>query len=148
MSKHLKIIVASMALFMTTPIFAANHIISMLDENSDGDIMLFDPPFLKANVGDTVTFTAMHPGHNIISRLVPKGASEFKGDVSKNITVDLKKDGVYLYECDLHVMLGMVGVIQVGKPTNLKKAKAKAEELKKKMAMSPERLDEYLSKIH
>ena len=148
MSKHLKVFVASIAIFMTTTVFAANHTINMLDENSDGDIMLFDPPFLKANVGDTVTFTAKHPGHNIISRLVPKGASDFKGDVSKNITVELNKEGVYLYECDLHVMLGMVGAIQVGKPTNLKEAKAKAEELKQKMAMSPERLDDYLSKIH
>ena len=148
MSKYLKVLAVFMAMFMTTTVFAANHVINMLDENSDGDIMLFDPPFLKANVGDTVTFTAKHPGHNIISRLVPKGASDFKGDVSKNITVELNKEGVYLYECDLHVMLGMVGAIQVGKPTNLKEAKAKAEELKKKMAMSPERLDDYLSKIH
>ena len=147
MHKHFTSIFTVLAMFMTTAAFAANHKIAMLDENSDGHIMLFDPPFLKANKGDTVTFVAKNPGHNIISRLVPKGVSEFKGDVSQNLTVSLDAEGIYIYECDLHVMLGMVGVIQVGKPVNLKDAEAMSKELKKKMAMSPERMDEYLSKI-
>ena len=148
MYKHISGLIIVLAMFATTAAFAANHKIAMLDEDSDGHIMLFDPPFLKANKGDTVTFVAKNPGHNIISRLVPKGASDFKGDVSQNITITLDKEGVYIYECDLHVMLGMVGVIQAGKPVNLKEAEAKVTELKKKMAMSPERLDEYLSKVH
>lgn len=148
MSKYFKVFVTTMAISIAAPVFAANHTINMLDENSNGEIMLFDPPFLKANVGDTVTFVAKNPGHNIISRLVPKGASDFKGEVSKNITVNLNKEGIYLYECDLHVKLGMVGLIQVGKPTNLAEAKAKAAELKQKMAMGSERLDEYLAEVH
>lgn len=147
MRKQVEQLFLILILSISSTAFAADHKIDMLDKDSNKQMMTFDPPFLKVNAGDTITFIAKHPGHNIISRVVPAGAADFKGDVNKDLTIKLDKEGVYIYECDLHVMLGMVGVIQVGKPVNLDAAKAAAAKLKKKMAMSPERLDEYLSKV-
>lgn len=133
-------------LLASSAAFAEDHKIQMLDTGADG-LMIFEPAYVKANTGDTVTFIAKDPGHNIISRHVPEGAQNWKGAVSNNLTITLNKEGVYLYECDLHRMLGMVGVIQVGKPVNLTAAKAVAAELSKKMAAGGERLQEYLAKV-
>jgi len=135
------------ALVVALPAAAKDHKVQMLDTNSSGDIMVFDPPFLKINKGDTVTFVATSPGHNIISRLVPPGAKDWKAGVNHDITVTFDTEGVYIYECDLHKFLGMVGVIQVGKPTNLEAAKKTAAELTAGMAMSAERINDYMSQV-
>jgi len=148
MYKHINSFGLVVAMLLSANTFAADHQIAMLDKDSKSNMMVFDPPFLAVNVGDTISFVAKSPGHNIISRLVPEGAPDFKGEVNKNFTLKLDKEGLYIYECDLHVMLGMVGMIQVGKATNIDAAIASAEKLKKKMAMSSERLDEYLSMAH
>ena len=139
-------LVLIMGLLATSPAFAIDHQVKMVDEGTEGN-MIFEPGFLNANVGDTVTFVVKDPGHNVISRHVPPGANSWKGTVSQGLTVTLAKEGIYLYECDLHKMLGMVAVIQVGKPVNLEAAKAAAAALSKKMAMGAERLDEYMGKI-
>ena len=125
---------------------AAEHQIMMLDNGPDG-IMVFDPPYLKVNKGDTVTFVAKDPGHNVISGYVPDGGPTWKGHVSQNLSVTLDTEGVYIYECDLHNPLGMVGVIQVGKPVNLTEAQKAAEKISASMAMSAERLQSYLDKV-
>lgn len=139
-------LVLIMGLLATSPAFAIDHQVKMVDEGAEGN-MIFEPGFLNAKVGDTVTFVVKDTGHNVISRHVPPGADGWKGTVSQGFTVTLTKEGVYLYECDLHKMLGMVGIIQVGKPINLEAAKIAAAALSKKMAMGAERLDEYMGKI-
>lgn len=138
-------IVLMLGLLASSAVFAEDHKIQMLDVGADG-LMVFEPPYVKVNAGDSVTFVAKDPGHNIISRHVPEGAQNWKGAVSNNLTITLNKEGVYIYECDLHKMLGMVGVIQVGKPVNLQAAKVAAAELSKKMAAGGGRLQEYLAK--
>lgn len=125
---------------------AAEHQIMMLDTGPDG-IMVFDPPFLKASKGDTVTFVSKDPGHNVISAHVPDGGPTWKGSVSESLSVTLDTEGVYIYECDLHNPLGMVGVIQVGKPVNLEAAQKAAGEITSGMAMSSERLQSYLDQV-
>ncbi len=59
----------------------------------------------------------------------------------------LSKEGVYLYQCDPHMPLGMVGVIQVGAAGNLDAAKEKAETLSAGMAMNKGRFADYLGKV-
>ncbi len=139
-------VVLIMGLLATFPAFAVDHQIKMVDEGAEGN-MIFEPGFLHAKVGDTVTFVVKDRGHNVISRDIPPGADGWKGTVSQGLTVTLNKEGVYLYECDLHKMLGMVGIIQVGKPVNLASTKIAAAALSKKMAMGTERLDEYMGRI-
>lgn len=126
--------------------FAAEHQVNMLDNGPDG-MMVFDPSFLKINKGDTVKFVVKDMGHNIISHVVPAGAQAWKGTVNQDLVVTLDHEGVYIVECDLHTALGMVGVIQVGKPVNLDAARAAAARMAQGMAMNAERLDQYLAKV-
>jgi pseudoazurin len=125
---------------------AADHEIKMLNQGPDG-IMVFDPAFLKANPGDTVTFVSVDPGHDSVSVEVPEGAEPWQGEVSKSVTAKLDKEGVYVYKCLPHLVLGMVGVIQVGKPVNLKQAQAAATELEASIATNKERMQKYMSQV-
>jgi hypothetical protein len=59
----------------------------------------------------------------------------------------LDVEGVYLYKCTPHAMMGMVGVIQVGEATNKADAEKAAEKLIGTMAMGKDRLDNYLAEI-
>lgn len=57
------------------------------------------------------------------------------------------KEGVYLYYCPPHLMMAMIGVVQVGKPENLEAVKEKATKLRSKLVMKKERLDAYLGQV-
>ena len=54
----------------------------------------------------------------------PDGANSWAGAISQDISVVMDTEGVYVYQCDPHVMMAMVGVIQVGEATNLDDIKA------------------------
>ena len=135
------------ALIFTVSANAAEHVIKMLDTGEDGNIMVFEPAFIKVNKGDTIKFVSTDIGHNNISRYIPEGAKNWKGEVSHDVTVTVDHEGVYLYECDLHKFLGMVGVIQVGEARNLTAAKEAADKLTAGMAMGADRMAKYLSKV-
>ena len=49
-----------------------------------------------------------------------------------------------MYQCDPHKPMAMVGVIQVGKATNLDEAKKEAANYGKSLAMNKDRLTKYL----
>lgn len=125
---------------------AANHEIKMQNKTADGT-MTFDPIYLKANVGDTVTFKAVTKGHDAESALVPDGAKPFKGKINEEITYKLEKEGVYVYLCTPHKAMNMTGIIQVGKPVNKAAADAKIEELDSKSATNKGRLKKYAAQI-
>lgn len=125
---------------------AAEHTVKMLNQGEDGT-MVFEPGFLKVAPGDTVTFVPEDPAHNTNAVLRPEGGTDWKGDINEEVTVTLNQEGVFVYKCDPHTSLGMVGVIQVGEATNLKKAKDKAASLKGKMATNKDRIDQYLDQI-
>ncbi len=135
------------ALMFTASANAAEHVIKMLDTGEDGNIMVFEPAFIKVNKGDTIKFVSTDIGHNNISRFIPEGAKNWKGEVSHDVTVTVDQEGVYLYECDLHKFLGMVGVIQAGEASNLAEAKVAADKLTAGMAMGAERMNKYLAKV-
>jgi pseudoazurin len=122
------------------------YIVKMLNNGEDG-MMVFEPAFLKVEKGATVKFEATDAGHDSVSAYVPDGAEGWKGDNSKDITVTLDTEGVYLYKCTPHIMMGMVGVIQVGAVTDKSGAEKASEELLAKMAMGKERLGKYLSEV-
>lgn len=125
---------------------AATHEVKMLNNGKDG-IMVFEPAVLKAAKGDTVKFLPTDPAHDVASVTVPKGAKSFKGDVNKAVTVKLTHEGVYFYECKSHIPMAMVGLIQVGKASNLEEVKTAAKELTPKFAVNKDRLDKYLAQI-
>ncbi len=76
-----------------------------------------------------------------------KGAENWAGQMNMDISVTLDTEGVYVYQCDPHVMMAMIGVIQVGEAVNLDEIKEASTNLKPSFVMNPERIDTYLSQL-
>lgn len=102
------------------PSLAADHQVEMLNRDSEGRTMQFEPAFLKIEPGDTVTFVPTDPSHNSesIANGIPEGAEPWKGRINEEITVTFDVEGVYAYKCLPHFAMGMVGLIQVGDDTS------------------------------
>ncbi|MBW8066625.1 MAG: pseudoazurin [Ferrovum sp.] len=128
--------------------WSADHEVKMMTQGSDGQTLVFEPSFIKVAVGDTVTFKPMQKaGHTSYSIFEPEGAKPWKAQPDSEITVKLDKEGVYLVECFVHKTLGMVAVIQAGKPVNLEAAKQKAAEESAKMAVGKDRFAKELALV-
>ena len=135
--------------FFENNIQSENHIVKMLNQGSSG-VMVFEPAFLKINVGDTVTFESTDAAHNSasISGMIPSSANSWNGQLSRDLTVTFDISGIYGYQCTPHSMMAMVGVIQVGEDiSNLDKVKQVAQQFKSSFVMNQTRLDDLLSKI-
>ena len=104
---------------------AADIEVKMLNKGDKG-MFVFSPEFVKANVGDTVHFIAADKGHNAesIEGILPDGAQPFKGEMGKDISVTLDKEGLYGVRCKPHFALGMVALIEAGKPVHEDAVKA------------------------
>lgn len=126
--------------------FAKNHQVQMLNYK-DGESMIFDPGYLKIDPQDHVTFIPSDLGHNSKSLLVPNGSKNWNGKNDQKITIKFDHEGIYIYECSNHSVMAMLGVIQVGKASNLKEAKDFLEHHKKKLAMNKDRLDAFLETL-
>ena len=128
---------------------AENYEIKMLNKGSEG-YMVFEPSVLKIKKGDTVTFKATDAAHNSasIKGMIPSGAEDWNGKLSQDISVTFNVEGVYGYQCTPHMMMAMVGIIEVGgNQSNLESVKAAAQKIKSAFVMNQERLDEYLSQL-
>lgn len=126
---------------------AADIEVRLLEKSETGGMLAFEPSFVKANVNDTIVFIPTNKGHNSSSLLVPAKAETWKGPFDKEFRVKLEKEGVYLYVCDSHKPMGMVGVVQVGKAVNLEEAKGKAAEESAKMIMNKDRFAKALEQV-
>ena len=141
----------SLMLFFTCiDLTSEAYTVKMLNQGVTG-VMVFEPAFLKINVGDTVTFESTDAAHNSASipGMIPSGASPWNGQLSRDISVTFEIPGVYGYQCTPHAMMAMVGVIQVGDDnSNIETARNVAVQFKSTFVMNQTRLDEYLSKIN
>ena len=130
-------------------VYSANFEVKMLNQGQDG-VMVFEPPVLKINAGDTVTFKATDAAHNSASipGMIPNGASSWNGELSRDISVTFDVPGIYGYQCTPHAMMAMVGVIQVDNNTeNLDAVKIAASTFKTTFVMNQSRLDDLLSEF-
>lgn len=137
-------------LFIQFDLYGANHSVKMLNQGSSG-VMVFEPAYLKINIGDSVTFESTDAAHNSASipGMIPSSASSWNGGLSQDLTVMFDVAGIYGYQCTPHSMMAMVGVIQVGDDkSNLDSAKAVAQQFKSSFVMNQTRLDDLLSKIY
>jgi pseudoazurin len=125
---------------------AKNVDITMKNNGKDG-LMTFEPGFVQVQVGDTLTFIPGDKTHNSTSIVIPSGAKGWAGKMDEKIVVKLDTEGVYIFKCDPHTPMGMAGVAQVGKPTNLEAAKKEAEKMSKNFAMNKDRLAKYLAQV-
>jgi len=112
-------------LFLGSLAVAETFEIKMLNKGEAGQ-MVFEPAFLSANVGDTISFIPASKGHNVetIKDMLPEGAEQFKSKLSKEFSVTLTAEGIYGIKCTPHYSMGMIALIQVGSPVNLDTAKS------------------------
>lgn len=124
------------------------HEIAMLnvDPENRRRQMVFGPPVLRIQPGDTVQFRAIDRGHNAqsIDGMTPEGAEPFRGRIGEEIAVTLTVEGTYGYVCQPHATMGMIGLILVGDfTTNLDAVRAAGARLRGRA--STERFAEYLA---
>lgn len=139
-SKSLLGLASALVLSIAAPAFAAEHEVKMLNKGETGN-MVFEPAFVKAEVGDVIKFVATDKSHNVeaIEGMLPAGVETFKSKVNEGYELTVTEAGVYGVKCTPHVSMGMLALIQVGDgASNLeaakeaklpKKAKAKMDEL-------------------
>ncbi len=130
-------------------VIAENFDVKMVNADASGQVMIFDPPFVKANVGDTVTFLPTDMMHNSqsVPNLIPSSANSWNGAMNEKIIVELNAEGVYVYQCTPHIALGMIGVIQVGNPINIDDIKNSLSSLESMIVMNKERVKQYLAQV-
>ena len=126
----------------------SEHIVNMLNSGEGGQ-MIFEPAVIKVSKGDTIHFKLIDMAHNSasIDGMIPTGAAPWAGELNKDISVTLDTEGVYVYQCDPHVMMAMIGVIQVGEAVNINQIKEASKNLKASFVMNSERIDSYLSQL-
>ncbi len=124
------------------------HNVNMLNNGEDGT-MVFEPAVLKVSTGDTIHFKAVDLSHNSasIQGMIPEGAQPWAGSMNQDISITLDVDGIYVYQCDPHAMMAMVGVIQVGEPINKQEIDALAGDHKDSFMMNETRLSNYLARL-
>jgi len=124
------------------------HIVKMLNTGEGGQ-MIFEPAVIKVSVGDTIHFKATDAAHNSVSvdGMVPAGAASWASQLSQDISVTLDTEGVYVYQCDPHLIMAMVGVIQVGEAVNIDDIRNSASSYSANFLMNNDRLQSYLNQL-
>lgn len=125
---------------------AAEYEVKMLNASESGN-MVFEPSVLQVEVGDTVTFVPSDPIHDSISVLAPAGANTWHGQRDERISVEINKEGIYIYKCAPHYYYGMVGVIHAGNPVHLAEAQQAARDISSKFLMNKDRLIGYVKQL-
>ena len=128
----------TVALLLAPAAFAETYEVKMLNKGESGS-MVFEPAFIAAAPGDTITFLPTSKGHNAesIKGMLPEGMDKFKSKVGKEFSITLDKEGLYGIKCTPHYSLGMVALIQVGAATNLDEASKVKQKGKAKKRFPP-----------
>ncbi|MGX2968995.1 pseudoazurin [Ursidibacter sp. B-7004-1] len=142
----MKKILITTLMAISSSAFSAHHEVKMLDTGKEGG-MVFEPGYLKVEVGDTITFKATNKGHWVQSRAIPEGAEKFLSKENEELTLTLTQEGVYVYVCPPHRMMNMSGIIQVGNPVNKEAAQAEVDKLEKRATQNKGRLAEYMAQV-
>lgn len=141
--KRILITVAAIAA-LTGPALAADHQVLMLNKGAEG-AMVFEPAFVQAEVGDTVTFVPQDKGHDVASLpdMLPEGIETFELKLNETYVLTLGKPGLYGVKCKPHLPMGMVALIQTGADASNYDALANGKLPKKARA----RMDAELAKV-
>ena len=122
-----KICAAALFALASQGALADEHIIQAVIDH-------WNPQTTFAKPGDTIKFMNM-TGHDTQSydNMIPDGAKPWKAELGQtgfSVTVD--KEGAYIFRCNPHVSMGMVGAIVVGDkvPPNLPKIEAEVQNVK------------------
>lgn len=96
--------------------FAETIEVQMLNENDDGDKMVFSQELIRAEVGDVIRFVPTDRSHNAqsVRDALPEGQEAFKGKMNKEIEYLVTETGLTAVVCQPHQTMGMVALIVVG----------------------------------
>jgi pseudoazurin len=133
------LISASLAVLLLVPAaHAENFDVLMLNKGAEG-AMVYEPAFVKAVVGDTITFISTDKGHNVedIKGMLPEGVEAFKSKMGEDYVLTLTAEGLYGVKCTPHYTMGMVALIQAGAPVNKDAVAAVALKGKAKSRFEP-----------
>ena len=114
--KHLIKFIISISLFLfSSNSMAADETIEMLNKLGK-ESMVYSKKIVRVNIGDTVFWKSVNPGHNFefIKGGVPDGVEKFKTKFSKDAQYTFKIPGIYAYWCSPHKSMGMIGFVVVG----------------------------------
>ena len=134
-----KTLALTAALTMTTAMAQAETFeIKMLNRGDDG-AMVFEPAYVAAQPGDTITFLPTDRGHNAetIEGMIPEGAEAFKSGMNEEFSVTLDQEGLYGIKCTPHYAMGMIMLVQVGDAVNLEEAQSVDQRGKAKSRFAP-----------
>ena len=130
------------AMFMSTPAFAADLTIEMLNKDVHGNKMVYSKEIANIEVGDTVTWVPTDKGHNVEMISSPNN-TKFKSKNNKEAKITFEVPGLYLYWCTPHKGMGMIGLVVVGGDTSNQDQIAKA----KAMGKSKKKLKKLLGEL-
>ena len=102
-------------LILCNPAFSADENIDMLNRLGK-EINVYSKKIVNVNVGDTVFWKSVNPGHNVefIKGGIPAGVEKFKSKYNKDTSYTFETPGIYAYWCTPHKSMGMVGFVVVG----------------------------------
>ena len=115
----MKLLTALSALFtiLISPVaISADTTIEMLNK-LEKETMVFSQKIVNIDVGDTVFWKSIDPGHNVefISKGgLPEGVEKFKSKIGKDAEYNFTIPGIYAYWCTPHKSMGMIGFVVVG----------------------------------
>ena len=99
--------------FLSTPSFAANISIEMLNKDANGNRMVYSQEVAKIDIGDTVTWLPASKGHNV-EIITSPNKMKFKSKNGKEAKITFDTPGIYYYWCTPHKSMGMIGLVVVG----------------------------------
>ena len=109
----MKLRATALLALLATPSFAADMSIEMLNEDSNGNKMVYSQEVVNIDVGDTVTWLPTSKGHNVEMIASPNGM-KLKSKNGKEVKITFDSSGIYYYWCTPHKGMGMIGLVVVG----------------------------------
>ena len=112
-------------LMICSPAFSADENIDMLNRLGK-EINVYSKKIVNVDVGDTVNWKSVNPGHNVefIKGGIPEGVEKFKSKYNKDTSYTFKTPGIYAYWCTPHKNMGMIGFVVVdGDKSNIEQIK-------------------------
>ena len=79
--------------------------------------------------------------------LIPAGASSWESTQGQDFSITFDTEGVYVYQCTPHLVMAMVGLIQVGEATNMAEIKSNLGGFEALIALNQDRLGKYFSQL-
>jgi pseudoazurin len=101
---------------LAAPASARDIVVKMKNQGAAG-MMVFEPSYVSAAVGDKVHFVPADMGHNAgpIAGMAPDGTDMTAGPMNKEYVLTLSRPGLYGIKCMPHFAMGMVALVKAGK---------------------------------